>query len=524
MPLAAEAPARTMTRLGRYDLLLRIGSGGMAEVWAARLEGQGGFQRLVAIKTIRPEIEQESRAREMFLDEARIAASIHHPNVCGIFELGEEEAVLYLVMEWINGESLHALCRPDGRPSSPGGGSDDLVTIEPRMAARILVDACAGLHACHELTDDDGKPLEVVHRDVSPHNILIGLDGVVKVTDFGVAKAKNRSHKTKTGDIKGKPAYMPPEQLRAEPMDRRADVYALGCVLFEMTTGRRLFEGEDVQVAAQSLVLEAPPPSTHVPDYPPELERIVVKAVARAKEDRFASAEELRHALEAFLASSGPPISQEEIANLVKTRLGDRIRARREAIRRAAAAEGPRDHGMRGDSVTPTGARRAVGRLVSEPPPPMGSSEREVAGDAEASGERAPVPTSVEPPPRSARGLVFGIGAGALVVGGVLGAILFGTRVSGGGGSPSASVPAATPSLTSAEPRPSVTASATSIASGVASSAPSASARSRPSATATVGTGAPHSSGVASASAKPRPSADPPPNPSSLPNPYPESP
>jgi len=508
MPSAAEAPARTLTRLGRYDLLLRIGSGGMAEVWAARLSGHGGFQRLVAIKTIRPEIEQEARAREMFLDEARIAASIHHPHVCGIFELGEEAGVLYMVMEWINGESLHALCRT----AEEGAGLD---TFEPRMAARILCDACAGLHAAHELTDDEGKPMGVVHRDVSPHNVLVGIDGLVKVTDFGVAKALNQSHKTRTGDIKGKPAYMPPEQLRSEAMDRRADVYALGCVLFEMTVGRRLFEGDDVQVAAQSLVLEPEPPSAHLSGYPAELERIVMKAVAREKEGRHASADELRRALEDWLTATGPTITQEQIAAEVQRRKGAQIRLRREAIRRAASSE-LRDVTPRPtDSVTPTGSRRVTERLITEPPPP-------IADDLVSA---PPVAT----PPRSSKNLVVAIGAAAMVMGGMLGAILMQrSSTSPTGPTSSTTVVSASTTVPTARSSSSSEAStghnavdprAAASATGAVTAAPSGRPRGS---SASSSSAAPRPSG--SASGKPRGSADPPTNPSSLPNPYPESP
>jgi eukaryotic-like serine/threonine-protein kinase len=172
--------------LGRYELLLPVAYGGMARVWAARMLGQRGFSKLVAIKTILPHLAHSAEFERMFLDEARIAAGVHHPNVTEIYELGEEGNVLYLAMEWVNGESLvHVVRGLNGKTTAP---------VEPRIAARIAADACAGLHAAHELQDEQGHPLNVVHRDVSPHNILVSMDGTVKVTDFGVAKALGQTH------------------------------------------------------------------------------------------------------------------------------------------------------------------------------------------------------------------------------------------------------------------------------------------------------------------------------------------
>src|SRR5580704_10867969 len=199
-------------RLGRYELLLPIAYGGMARVWSARQHGQRGFSKLVAIKTILPHLAHSPEFERMFLDEARIAAGVHHPNVTEIYELGEEGHVLYLVMEWVNGESLVHVVR--------GLGGQTIVPIEPRIAARIAAEACAGLHAAHELCDDQGRPLNVVHRDVSPHNILVSIEGTVKVTDFGVAKAMGQSHQaTVAGQIKGKIAYMAPEVISGAAFD-----------------------------------------------------------------------------------------------------------------------------------------------------------------------------------------------------------------------------------------------------------------------------------------------------------------
>jgi serine/threonine-protein kinase len=230
--------------------------------------------------------------------------------------------------------------------------------IAPRVAARIVADACAGLHAAHEAVDDDGTPLAVVHRDVSPHNVLLAIDGHVKVTDFGVAKALGKSHTTQAGQAKGKLAYMAPEQLCGPATDRRADVFALGCVLYEITTARKPFEGEsDADVMKAVLRCEPTAPGVLVPGYPAELERIVQLAMARDPDDRFASAEGLRLALERWLAASGAAVAQREVASLVHARCGAEIEHRRAVIQQAMAIE-PRV------AVAPVvGAQAALGEL-----------------------------------------------------------------------------------------------------------------------------------------------------------------
>ena len=234
----ASATLRPGTVLGRYELLLPIGFGGMACVWAARLDGYGGFSKLVAVKTILPHLASSADVERMLLDEARIAADVHHPNVCNLYDVGEDHGVLYLVMEWVNGDSLLHLLRQT--PTGPRQA------LDAPVAVRIVADACAGLHAAHELSDEAGRPLFVVHRDVSPHNILVSLEGAVKMADFGMAKANGQLHETtRTGEVRGKIAYMAPEQIDGGAIDRRADLFAMGCVLYEATTGQQPFAGEN---------------------------------------------------------------------------------------------------------------------------------------------------------------------------------------------------------------------------------------------------------------------------------------
>ena len=305
-------------------------------MWAARLKGppgfdKAGFDKIVALKTMLPELARETEYREMFLDEARVTSRLQHPNLCETFDVGELHGELFLAMEWIDGVSLYRLFKPDGRRGQ---------RVPLRVAAKIIAEACAGLHAAHEALDDDGASLAVVHRDVSPQNLLLSADGQVKVTDFGVAEARGKLHQTVAGQAKGKLAYMAPEQLRDAPLDRRSDVFSLGCVLYEITTGRKPFEAAtDADVARAILRGEAPRPSAIVADYPPELERIVARAMASDPSLRFAAAEGLRLALERWAAAAGGLASQREVAAFVRERCGAEIDARRAEL--AAARSNP---------------------------------------------------------------------------------------------------------------------------------------------------------------------------------------
>jgi eukaryotic-like serine/threonine-protein kinase len=344
------------TRLGRYELLVPIARGGMARVWAARQHGHRGFQKLVAIKTILPHLAVEPEFERMFLDEARIASGVHHPNVCEIYELGEERDTLYLAMEWVSGDSLSRLLRVSGETAA----------IDVRVAARIVADACAGAHAAHELTDDDGRPLEVVHRDLSSHNVLITADGVAKVCDFGVAKALGQLHEqTSVGQLKGKIAYMAPEQMTGGAIDRRSDVFSLGCLLYEATTGARPFKGErDHQIMHAILQNAVVPPSQVVAGYPVDLEQIVMHALAQKPAQRFPTAEQMRFALEEFL-TRGPLLTHAAVGQVVRARLGELLDRRKERIRHASTAtEDNAETLVRDASLEPSRVKRAVTQTV----------------------------------------------------------------------------------------------------------------------------------------------------------------
>ncbi|HVJ90825.1 MAG TPA: serine/threonine-protein kinase, partial [Labilithrix sp.] len=308
--------------LGPYELIMPVGSGGMARVWAARHRGAGA---VFALKMLMPHLAENSAFRDMFFDEARIASRIHHENVARTFELVDLDGTLTIVMEWVDGSSLVRLLRPGTTEKE----NAPRVALPPREAARILAEACAGLHAAHELVGNDGRPLDVVHRDVSPHNILLTRRGLVKVTDFGVAKALGKSHMTIAGQVKGKLAYMSPEQLVGGGVDRRSDIFALGSVLYETTTGQRPFQGDhDPQVMAAIIMGSCQQPRAVVRGYPRGLEEIVMRALSVEPTARYATALELKEALERWLASSGPAVGRDEVARLLQERCAAELQER----------------------------------------------------------------------------------------------------------------------------------------------------------------------------------------------------
>ena len=277
--------------LGRYELLVPVARGGMAQLWAARLRGTRGFQKIVAIKTLLPEVLAHENIENMFLEEATLAAQIHHPNVVQTIELGEHEGTLYLVMEWVHGEPLSMVCQQAARERG----------IPLPVAVNLIGQACRGLHAAHELCDEAGTPLGLVHRDVTPQNLLVGYSGKLKLADFGVAKATARiSAHTQDGEVKGKLAYMAPEQIANRPLDRRADIFGLGVVLYLTTTGRHPFKGDSPGATVRNICTAEPArPTEFIADYPPALEAVVMKALAKSPDERWSTAEQLLSAVQA---------------------------------------------------------------------------------------------------------------------------------------------------------------------------------------------------------------------------------
>jgi eukaryotic-like serine/threonine-protein kinase len=295
-----RSPLRTV---GRYVLKDEIASGGMATVYLGKLQGPVGFAPIVAVKALHPQFAKEPEFARMFLDEARLAARVRHANIVPVLDVHEGEDELLIVLEYIHGDSLSRLLtasRQDGRP------------VPPAIASAVLCDTLQGLHAAHEARDERGEPLGVVHRDVSPQNILVGVDGVARVFDFGVAKAAGRVTFTRDGEVKGKFAYMAPEHLRGEEVNRQADVYAAAVVLWEMLTGQRLFKAEsEGNTIARALFAPIPPPSTFRREVTAALDAVVMRGLARERSQRFGTAKEMALALEAALAPApGPNVGE----------------------------------------------------------------------------------------------------------------------------------------------------------------------------------------------------------------------
>ena len=315
------------SKLGNYELVLRVGRGGMAAVWVARERAADAMRddRLVAVKVMLTELADESEFIKMFLDEVRLVRSIRHPNVVDVYDVGEHDGMMWMAMEWVEGESLHTVIAEAGKRRA----------IPPELAVRIIADAAAGLHAAHELRDLDGSLRGVVHRDISPHNILIGTNGSVKLVDFGVAKAVGRiSEATRAGQLKGKFGYMSPEQALGKGVDRRSDIFSLGIVLFELTTSRRLFRGEhDIETLRLVISGAIPKPTLIDAKYPLELERIVLKALERNVSARYQTAAEFEHDLRAYLKAERLIVPQGGVAGILKRVLGERIEQRRKAVR-----------------------------------------------------------------------------------------------------------------------------------------------------------------------------------------------
>jgi serine/threonine-protein kinase len=279
----------------KYRTLRRLAVGGMGEIFLAR--EQGRLSRLVVIKKMLPQVARSQASVDMFVDEARIVGQLAHPNICQIFELGDEAGVPFIVLEYVRGESVSAIWdRVHAQREQ----------VPLPLTLRIVADTARALHFAHEALDPDGQPLHIIHRDVTPHNVMVTFDGDVKLMDFGVARAENRQHRTDTGQIKGKIAYMSPEQLHGMPLDRRADVFALGVMLWELTLQQRLFRGADqVETLRKAAACVVPLPRSIDPDYPPALEAIVMRALAADRAQRTATAGELAAALTEQVAALG---------------------------------------------------------------------------------------------------------------------------------------------------------------------------------------------------------------------------
>ncbi|HTE54924.1 MAG TPA: serine/threonine-protein kinase [Kofleriaceae bacterium] len=317
---------------GNYELLARLATGGMAEIFLARAREPLPSGSVLVIKRVLPHLAEDARFVAMFRDEARLAARIEHPNVCRVIDLGSVGDTYFIALEYLHGLPLSRVLVRAARQAQP---------LDFRLVAGLMVQGCAGLHDAHELRGADGERLDVVHRDISPPNIFVTVDGVVKLLDFGVAKAHGASEKTRTGTVKGKNAYMSPEQVRGQPMDRRSDIFSLGIVLWEALTAQRLFMREvDFETFRAITQGEVPDVRSVRPETPGELADVVARALALDPADRYATALELGDAVAAAVVGIGSPAGEREISSFLRTRFAKELRAREQLLAATGASSG----------------------------------------------------------------------------------------------------------------------------------------------------------------------------------------
>ncbi len=330
VPLSSADPFAAPQRLGRYQLLRKIAVGGMAEIYLARVTGAAGFEKNVVVKRILPQLAQSDEFYQMFLDEARIAATLQHPNVVQIYDAQNVGGEHFIAMEYLDGADLLTIRRvlAERRQGLP-----------VQHSVFVVSGVASGLHYAHERRGLDGSPLEIVHRDVTPQNIILTREGGIKLVDFGIAKATNRLTTTGFGTLKGKLAYMSPEQCRSEGVDRRSDIYSLGIILFELTTGKRLYRGmSEYEVLKQVIETDVPAPSSLLPGYPADLEEVVLRALARDRDQRYPTALAFHQDLERFARSRGVVGSSLALAEFLSPLLEEAERQVEERMQRRMAA------------------------------------------------------------------------------------------------------------------------------------------------------------------------------------------
>ncbi len=312
-------------RIGKYRVLARLGHGGMARVLLTMAEGPHGFNKLLVVKELREELAHDPEFLAMFMDEARIAARLNHPNIVQTYEIANDGERYFIAMEYLEGQPLNAIFRRVGRRHIP---------LEIHL--RVIADVLAGLEHAHALADFDGSPFGIVHRDVSPQNVFLTYDGQVKLVDFGIAKAAGASSRTQEGILKGKISYIAPEQARCEPVDARADLFAVGLMLWEALAGRRLVQKEDeASVLARRMSGQDPMVRSVMPDAPAEIAAICDKAMAPRPNDRFQSAREFQEVIEAYLAKSDFRVGPKDVGGVVVHAFADERERIKKAIEQA---------------------------------------------------------------------------------------------------------------------------------------------------------------------------------------------
>jgi serine/threonine protein kinase len=305
--------------LGKYEILRKLATGGMAEIYLARSRGVAGFEKTVVLKRILPHIAEDVSFVHMFLDEARLAATLQHPNIADVYDVGEVSGTPFFTMEYIHGQDVRSIRAATRR-------RNEQVPIS--IALAIVHGTAAALDYAHRRTGPDGQPLDLVHRDVSSSNIVVSYDGAIKLLDFGIARAASHQHKTQIGMLKGKTPYMSPEQCRAQRLDRRSDLFSLGTVLYELSVGQRPFRGENDFAIMEKIVHgKAPLPSTIAPDYPAELEAIVMRLLAPRPDERYQTAEDLLHDLEQFISKHGLWVSSRPLGKYMRILFAERVDA-----------------------------------------------------------------------------------------------------------------------------------------------------------------------------------------------------
>ncbi|MDI1451614.1 serine/threonine-protein kinase [Polyangium sp. 6x1] len=435
---------------------MKIASGGMATVYVGVLRGPLGFQQIVALKRPHEHLLEDPGFREALVREAQIAARIHHANVVDVRDVELTGASIQLVMDYVEGASLGQLMAAAGRAGR---------RLSPGVVVRIGIDACAGLAAAHALADDEGRTLGLVHRDVSPQNILVGLDGVSKITDFGVAKAEDDSRApTTVGTLKGKVGYMAPEYIRGERPDARVDVFAMGVVIWEALVGRRLFKGaNEGQALDRALREEAPRLSVEVPDLGDALDVVVGRALEKDPAARFQSADEFAAALEEAARRAGYFASTAEVSRVVREAVGDTLAARRKEVRARLSELG-------------LPSTRAPSASIPEP-----LAAQNEAAVASAASHALPVSAMVAAPAqKTGRGVGLGIAAAVVVTVAVgAGVFMVGRANSEGTEAAGAPAPASAPATAPATASASAPAPASASASAPASASASAPASAR---------------------------------------------
>lgn len=453
---SGQAGGEGLAALGKYHIFATLGRGGMADVYLAVARGPVGFNKLVVIKRLRAQLAEEPTFRQMFLDEARLAARLNHPNIVQTFEVGEENGTYFIAMEYLEGQALNRVIREVIKQN---------VAIAPPLCAKIAADALLALSYAHGLRDYDGSPLGIIHRDVSPHNVFVTYDGQVKLVDFGIAKAASTTTETEVGVLKGKVAYMAPEQALGGAIDARADVFSMGILLWELLTRQRLLPGDNAAVTLHRLMNQPIPRASSVMSLPPELDAIVARALEKDPMRRFQSAAEMRDALEGFVVRSGFTVRTDDLAALltqlfapVREEVQGKVRAYMAQFHRAASTNEVRALTAEslqrvGNVASGTGSSASLLRLGSS-----GSVMGPHGGTFPPTGSVAFAPTQQEP--RRERSIILPIVIAGCFMLAIAALLVFGLRKNGDATRTVAGEPSAAASPTGATGTPTVEPSA----------------------------------------------------------------